>query len=577
MGVLKAAEAAGPLPSPSVRIQGVSAMGSACLGLRVVVQPANPSRAAFSTRADSSSKLTSAMEATHRSEKREEQRVASAAPAGEEPVGARLHVITGALMLSLFLAATETTFVTTAMPTIVAQLGGLATFSWVFSGFMLSFTASIAVFGKLSDLFGRQRIYIAAMAIFLTGSLLCGIARDMTELIVYRILQGIGAGGLMPLIFAIIGDVYSFEQRARVQGLFASVWGLASILGPVVGGFLVDGLSWRWVFLLNLPAGLLATAVLLLVWADTSPRGGGRIDYRGAMALVGGIVSLLLALLAMERVGAWRSPSTWVLVAVAAVLWITLWRVERSADDPIVPVDLFGDRLFFAACGQAFAAGFAVFGSLTFIPLFVQTSFGVGATEAGAALIPLLLPWVVSSNVGSRLILRFPFRTVALWGVVFVAIGLAGLTLSGIATSRALYIVETALVGIGMGLSSPIFLIAVQTSLPRAKLGTATSTLQLCRSIGVAIGVTVMGAILSYQVGSGLEHAREEPASSRSVAVPPLSAEVRAGLAAAERGVFGAAFLAALGSVAFTLLAPHRYLRGRVEDLPVATVVADPV
>ncbi|MET1084375.1 MAG: MDR family MFS transporter [Burkholderiales bacterium] len=529
----------------------------------------------FSTQATSSSKLTSAMEAMRRLEKREEQRVASATPVGEEPAGARLHVITGALMLSLFLAATETTFVTTAMPTIVAQLGGLSTFSWVFSGFMLSFTASIAVFGKLSDLFGRRRIYIVAMAIFLTGSLLCGIARDMTELIVYRILQGIGAGGLMPLIFAIIGEVYSFEQRARVQGLFASVWGLASILGPVLGGFLVDGLSWRWVFLLNLPAGLLATTVLLLVWADTSPRGGGRIDYRGAIALVGGIVSLLLALFAMERVGAWRSPSTWVLVAVAAVLWITLWRVERSADDPIVPVDLFGDRLFFAACGQAFAAGFAVFGSLTFIPLFVQTSFGVGATEAGAALIPLLLPWVVSSNVGSRLILRFSFRTVALWGVAFVAIGLAGLTISGIATSRALYIVETALVGIGMGLSSPIFLIAVQTSLPRAKLGTATSTLQLCRSIGVAIGVTVMGAILSYRVGSGLEHAREEPASSRSVAVPPLSAEVRAGLAAAERGVFGAAFLAALGSLAFTFVAPHRYLRGRVEDLPVATGVAD--
>ena len=479
-------------------------------------------------------------------------------------------------MLSLFLAATETTFVTTAMPTIVAQLGGLSMFSWVFSGFMLSFTASIAVFGKLSDLFGRRRIYIAAMAIFLTASLLCGLARDMTELIVYRILQGIGAGGLMPLIFAIIGDVYSFEQRARVQGLFASVWGLASILGPVVGGFLVDGLSWRWVFLLNLPAGFLATTVLLLVWEDTSPRGGGPIDYRGAIALVGGIVSLLLALLAMERVDAWRTHSTWVLVAIAAVLWITLWRVERSADDPIVPVDLFGDRLFFAACGQAFAAGFAVFGSLTFIPLFVQTRFVVGATEAGAALIPLLLPWVVSSNVGSRLILRFPFRTVALWGVAFVAIGLAGLTISGIATSRALYVVETSLVGIGMGLSSPIFLIAVQTSLPRAKLGTATSTLQLCRSIGVAIGVTVMGAILSYQVGSGLEHAREVPAS-RNAAMPPLSAEVRAALTAAEHGVFGAAFLAALGSLAFAFVAPHRHLRGRVEDLPVATGVADPL
>jgi hypothetical protein len=288
-------------------------------------------------------------------------------------------------------------------------------------------------------------------------------------------------------------------------------------------------------------------------------------------------VSLLLALLAMERADAWRSPSTWALVTVAAVLWLTLWRVERSAHDPIVPVDLFGDRLFFAACGQAFAAGFAVFGSLTFIPLFVQMSFGVGATEAGAALLPLLLPWVVASNVGSRLILRFPFRTVAVWGVAFVTIGLAGLTISGIAALRALYVVETCLVGIGMGLSSPIFLIAVQTSLPRAKLGTATSTLQLSRSIGVAIGVTVMGAILSYEVGDALESAREQPASSRRAAAPPISAELRADLAAAERGVFGAAFLAALGSMAFTLLAPQRHLRGRVEDLPVAAVVADSV
>jgi len=259
------------------------------------------------------------------------------------------------------------------------------------------------------------------------------------------------------------------------------------------------------------------------------------------------------------------------------VLWATLWRVERSAHDPIVPVDLFGDRLFVAACGQAFAAGFAVFGSLTFIPLFVQTSFGVGATEAGAALLPLLLPWVVASNVGSRLILRFPFRTVALWGVALVAVGLAGLTISGIATSRAIYAVETGLVGIGMGLSSPIFLIAVQTSLPRAKLGTATSTLQLSRSIGVAIGVTIMGAILSHQVGSGLAAARQQPPSSRGAAAPPISAEVRAGLAAAERGVFGAAFLAALGSMAFTLLAPQRHLRPRVEDLAAAAVIADSV
>jgi MFS family permease len=223
------------------------------------------------------------------------------AAAVRDAAPARLRVITGALMSSLFLAATETTVVTAAMPTIVGQLGGLGTFSWVFSGFMLSFTASIAVFGKLSDLFGRRRIYMAAMLVFLGGSLLCGAARSMNELIVYRIVQGIGAGGLLPLIFAMIGDVYSFEQRARVQGLFASMWGLASILGPVVGGLLVDGLSWRWVFLLNVPLGIVAAAVLLLVWTESGERREVRIDYAGAALLVGAVVSLLLALAAAQR------------------------------------------------------------------------------------------------------------------------------------------------------------------------------------------------------------------------------------------------------------------------------------
>ena len=509
------------------------------------------------------------MEATRRSEKDERRATPAAAAGGPE---ARLHVLTGALMLSLFLAATEATFVTTAMPTIVAQLGGLSTFSWVFSAYMLSSTASIAIFGKLSDLFGRRSVYLSAMTIFLVGSVLCGIARDMNELIVFRIVQGLGAGGLMPLIFAIIGDVYSFEQRTRVQGFFASAWGIASILGPVVGGFLVDGLSWRWVFLLNLPLGLVSTAVLLLVWTDTHERTRTPIDFVGAALLVGGIVSLLLALLALERPDGWRSPSTWALVAVAAALWSALWRVERAAVDPVVPVTLFRDRLFFAACGHAFTSGFAVFGSLTFIPLFVQFGIGVGATEAGAALIPLLLPWVVSSNVGSRLLLHYPYRSVAIWGVSLILCGLAGTTVAGLDTRRAFFTIHSALIGIGMGLSSPVFLIAVQTGMPRARLGTATSTLQLCRSIGAAIGVTVMGTILTYCVGSGIQEARAGHGGQER----ELSAEIRDGLGAAERGVFGAAFLAALGSLAFTLSAPGGHLRGKIEDVP-AGGIAEPL
>ena len=449
-------------------------------------------------------------------------------------------------MLSLALAATEATFVTAAMPTIVGELGGLADFSWVFSGFLLSSTASIAVFGKLADLFGRRNVYLAAMAVFLVGSLLCGLARDMRELIAFRILQGVGAGGLSPLVFTIIGDVYSFEQRARVQGLFASVWGVASLLGPVVGGFLVDRVSWRWVFLLNVPAGIVAAAVLVLAWRDTSPRARGRVDVPGAVLLVGGIVSLLLALVAMERAGAWRSPAPWAFLAVAAAAWSTLWRVERVARDPIVPVELFRNRLFATACGHAFTSGFAVFGSMTFIPLFVQLGRGVGATAAGASLIPLLLPWVFSSNIGSRMLLRFEYRTLAIGGTSLVTLGLLGMTLVGVSGPRALYLVNASIIGLGMGFSSPLLLIAVQTMMPRRSLGTATSTLQLCRSIGAAIGVSAMGAIFGAQVGTGVE---------------TIDASLRASLGAAERGVFGIALLAGLASVVFTVATPGGRLR----------------
>jgi len=474
----------------------------------------------------------------------------------EPPSGTRLRVVTGALMLSLFLAATETTFVTAAMPTIATQLGGLEAYSWVFSGFMLSFTASIAVFGKLSDLIGRRRVYVTAMSIFLFASLLCGLARSMTELILYRILQGIGAGGLTPLVFAIIGDIYSLDQRARVQGLFASVWGLSSILGPVVGGFLVDGLSWRWVFVLNVPIGTVATVVLLRAWQDAGIAHRPRIDYAGAALLVAAIVCLLLALVALDRPDGWRSPVTWLLIGATPALAMWLWRVERAAADPIVPVRLFRQRLFLVACAQAFCSGFAVFGSLMFIPLFVQFGTGVGATQAGASLVPLLLPWVMASNVGSRLILHYPFRAVALCGTTSIVIGLAGVTIAGITSSRAVFMMNTALIGIGMGLSSPVFLIAVQTSMPRATLGTATSTLQLSRSIGTAIGVTIMGAILSLQVGQRLE--------SGTGATVPI--ELRDSLAAAQHEVFGVALLAGLASLAFTAFAPRGRLGGRAEE-----------
>ncbi len=472
---------------------------------------------------------------------------------------ARLRAVTGALMMSTFLAATETTFVTAAMPTIVTQLGGLAIYSWVFSGFMLSYTASIALFGKLADLYGRRPVYVVAMSVFLLGSFLCGIARDMPQLVAFRVLQGIGAGGLMPIVFTIIGDVYSFEQRARVQGLFASAWGIASVLGPVLGGFLVERVSWRWVFLLNVPAGLIAATVLLIVWKESRRPRPERIDVAGAVLLVAGIVALLVALMATSRAGASREPFVWGLGALAVVLWGMLVRVELRARDPIIPVSLFRKRLFLASCGHSFCVGFGVFGAITFVPLFVQFGSGVGATQAGAALTPLLVSWVVTANVGSRMLLRFPLRSVALCGVTLVVIGVAGM--GGITTesSRSFLLRHMLVIGLGMGLSSPVFLIAIQTTLPKRTLGSATSTWQLSRSIGTAIGIAVMGGILTLHVGHGFDAPKAaEPGGPTAVTLPP---GFREALAGAERGVFTASLCAALAAWGFAALAPNVRLR----------------
>jgi EmrB/QacA subfamily drug resistance transporter len=462
----------------------------------------------------------------------------------------------------------EGTVIATAMPTIVSQLGGLEIYSWAFSAFMLTSTCTVPVYGKLSDIYGRRIIYAVAMVIFLIGSVLCGLSQSMEQLIFYRAFQGIGAGGVLPLAFIIIGDIFNHEERARMQGFFSGVWGVSSIVGPVMGGFLVDQASWHWVFYINLIPGVIAFALVWFALQDQiEHKEGIRIDYAGAMLLMTAVVLLLLGVSDLSSVMGMSQ------VAVSVVLFVALWWVERRAANPIRPISLFRDRLFGTATLHGILAGWAMFGSLSYVPLFVQSVMGASATEAGTTITPMMLGWVVASIVGGRLLLQIGYRPVALVGMVLLTIGAFLVSRSGVDATRMEIMVYLTLMGIGMGLSVPSFLIAVKSSVARRTLGTATSTLQFSRSIGGTLGVSVMGAYLTARLMSALTAAGLDPSAislnsmidSAGTAATTVTGPMRDAMAMAIEGIFVLAFIAAgLGLIA-TAFAPATHARGVVE------------
>lgn len=478
----------------------------------------------------------------------------------------RVILITVGLMLSLFLASMESTVIATAMPTIVSQLGGLESYSWVFSAYMLASTTTVPLFGKLSDIFGRRPVYACSLLLFLVGSLLCGQAQSMPMLIAFRVVQGLGAGGLMPLAITIIGDLFTFEQRARMQGLFSGVWGVSAVAGPLLGGFLVDQVSWRWVFLINLFPGLLAGALVWFAWVDRPRDTTNRpsIDWGGAAVLTLTVVLLLLALLELGQ------PISWGLFVGAALSAALLIWIERRAADPIVPLELFRDRMFMIANLHGVLAGCALFGLISFVPLFAQAVLGTSPTAAGAVLSPLLLGWVLSSIIGSRLLLRLSARALALVGTGLLVLGTALVTQISEGSSQLALGFDLTLMGVGMGLCIPAFLIAVQSTVQRRDLGVATSTVQFSRSIGGTIGVSVMGAVLSTgllvrltALGLDLSLVDQLLSPEGAVAGAVIEGPARLALAGAMQGVFLAAAIASVLAFVVVLFTPG----GRIDQL----------
>jgi EmrB/QacA subfamily drug resistance transporter len=488
----------------------------------------------------------------------------------------RIILVTAGIMLSLFLASMESTVVATAMPTIVGQLGGLEHYSWVFSAFMLASTTAVPLYGKLSDIYGRRKLYASAMALFLAGSVWCGFANSMTSLIFARALQGIGAGGIMPLAFILIGEMFTLEQRAKMQGLFSGVWGVSSVVGPLLGGFLVDQLSWRWIFYINVIPGLLGAALVTFAWRDAHGHGQERpaIDYAGAALLTVSVIMLLLGLMG-------TGASSWILIGGAVVLFFLLVWVERRAADPVLPLPLFRDHLFSVATTHGVLTGWALFGSVSFIPLFVQAVLGTSATQAGITLTPLLLGWVTASIIGTRLMLRVGYRRLGLIGTASFTVGAFLMSQAGMNTSQPSLMAFVTLMGVGMGLSIPSFLIAVQTSVNRRQLGTATSTLQFSRSIGGTLGVSVMGAALSARLASNLIAARLDPELVQQLLDPLPGSEVviaegaRAAMADAIHLVFLIAFAAAALAMVTVLFTPRKELTERAAEPGPSAISAD--
>ena len=470
----------------------------------------------------------------------------AAAPAVDEP---RKLVVFGGLILVLLLAALDSTIVATALPTIVGELGGLERLSWVVTAYLLAQTVVMPLYGKLGDLYGRKRVLQTAVLIFLAGSALCGLSRSMLQLIVFRALQGLGGGGLIVSSQAAIGDVVPPRERGRYQGIFGAAFGVASIAGPLLGGFFTTHLSWRWIFYVNLPLGAVALAVLATALPSVGRRVAHRVDYLGASLLAIALAAIVLATDLGGTTYAWSSAPILAILAAGALALVLFVVVERRAAEPVLPLHLFRNRVFAVAGAVGLIVGFALFGAVTFLPLFLQVVRGQTPTASGLQLVPMMAGMLLTSIGSGQLISRSGrYRTFPIVGTAVMAIGLFLLSRLEPGIGSLALSLDLVIVGVGLGMVMQVLVLAVQNAVDFEDLGVATSGATLFRFIGGSVGTAVLGAIFTARLGRLLAAAHFDLGGAAGAGLQLRGAALRQ-LAPATRATFLALFTQALGSI----------------------------
>ncbi|MCY0876168.1 MAG: MDR family MFS transporter [Firmicutes bacterium] len=483
--------------------------------------------------------------------------------------------VTIAVMVATFLTAMDSTVVSTAMPTIVSDLGGIRLISWVFAVYLLSSAVTAPIWGKLADLFGRKGVFQIGTAIFLLGSILSGASGNMDQLIAFRAFQGIGAGAVFPITLTIIGDLYELKERAKIQGLFSAIWGIAGILGPLVGGFFVDALSWRWIFYINIPVGLVSMFLIALYLQERFEKRKHHIDYAGAVTFSVAMTALLYALLSGGQQLAWDSVIEISLFIVAAMLLVIFIWVEKKSPEPMLPLRLFALRAISISNVASFLASGVLIGITVYLPLWIQGILGHSATNAGLTLTPMSIGWPIGATICGRIMFRLNPRWSAVLGSLMLTVGGIWLATVGATTPYIDLVVIMLVLGFGFGFALTVFTVLVQSAVGWQMRGAATASNQFVRSLGQTIGVVFFGSWFNAQLAHPLAATAQTPALSASRTVDALNrlvnpqfaqhlptallVELRGVLAGALHNVFVIMAVLSVACFLFVFVLPSRF------------------